>query len=158
VEKYLYYFTFLESSEIQGLMRQHKVLLFDNYVVVAPLKYIQLDASKHLPQRKLAYEVTALVHGQSVAERATVMSSLLFDEDFSHLKTMEIVQAFEKDPRFSELKKEDCLGEDVVDVAALSGATKSKSKVHVLQKYFSDLSNYREKALQESLETPKAFI
>ena len=61
VERYLKLFTFLELSEIAGLMEAQ-----------------QADPAARPAQRELARSVTALVHGEDEAEKARVASEALF--------------------------------------------------------------------------------
>ena len=61
VERYLKLFTFLELSEIVGLMKAHRA-----------------DPAARPAQRELARIVTALVHGEEEAEKARAASEALF--------------------------------------------------------------------------------
>ncbi|KAJ3215372.1 tyrosyl-tRNA synthetase [Dinochytrium kinnereticum] len=110
VERYLKYFTFLSLEEIDSIMSRHK-----------------LSPQNHEPQRKLAFEVTELVHGLASASRAETMSQVLFDSDVQSLSAAEIIDAFHGDERLVELKYEDVVGVKVQDVVFAAKGTASKS-------------------------------
>lgn len=61
VERFLKMMTFLPLAEIAAVMAEHSV-----------------DASKRLAQKKLAFEVTRLVHGEAEARRAEESAQALF--------------------------------------------------------------------------------
>ncbi len=71
---------------------------------------------------------------ETAAKRATVQSTLLFDEEnvFS-LSAPDIVVAFESDPRFVRVPREEVIGQDLVLVLAKTGAAKSKSNSIMLR-------------------------
>jgi tyrosyl-tRNA synthetase len=60
VEDYMKIYTFLNRDEITGIMAAHAA-----------------DAGKRLAQRRLAYEVTAIVHGEAAARDAEVATDVL---------------------------------------------------------------------------------
>ncbi|KAJ3092015.1 tyrosyl-tRNA synthetase [Quaeritorhiza haematococci] len=118
VRRYLEYFTFLPLSTISEIMESH---------TEAP--------ERHLPQRTLAREVTELVHGEEAAEKAQIMTHVLFDGDLLASSSSspgdvvsghDIVKAFQGDPRFVSVQGEKIMGRSVVDVALELGAVKSK--------------------------------
>lgn len=61
VERLLQFFTFLDASEISGLLEAH-----------------QGDPGKRIPQRRLADDVTERVHGRDAVERVARAASILF--------------------------------------------------------------------------------
>lgn len=63
VEKYLKYFTFMPVREIEALCELHR-----------------RNPGRREAQRRLAHDVTALVHGGAVAERCVAVSGVLFGD------------------------------------------------------------------------------
>ncbi|WP_243291046.1 tyrosine--tRNA ligase [Bacillus sp. FJAT-47783] len=89
VVKYLKYFTFLSKEEIEELAKQ---------VETAP--------EKRLAQKRLAEEVTKLVHGEDALLQAIHISEALFSGSIQSLTAEEIKQGFKDVPSF-ELKEEE---------------------------------------------------
>jgi len=89
VIKYLKYFTFLSKEEIEELEKQ---------VETAP--------EKREAQRRLAEEVTKLVHGQEALEQAQKISQALFSGSIQDLSADEIKQGFKDVPSFELNEKE----------------------------------------------------
>jgi len=84
VERYLKVFTFLSQEEITDTMTK-----------------LIADPSARAAQKKLAAELTALVHGRSELEKAMVATNLLFKggiEDLKKLSTAEMKEIFEGIP------------------------------------------------------------
>lgn len=89
VVKYLKYFTFLSKEEIEELAKQ---------VEAAP--------EKRAAQKRLAEEVTKLVHGEEALQQAINISEALFSGSIQSLTVEEIKQGFKDVPSF-ELKEEE---------------------------------------------------
>jgi tyrosyl-tRNA synthetase len=105
VVEYLKFFTFLERDEILQLeetVRQHP--------------------EKREAQRKLAEEVTTLVHGAEAKRKAEKISHALFYGDFSELTEDELQQGFHDVPTY--LMEEEELG--LVDLLVKAGVVKAK--------------------------------
>jgi tyrosyl-tRNA synthetase len=115
-EKYLKYFTFLDRREIDG-------------VVAAAAA----DPSKREAQRRLAREVTALVHGLDHVRRAEHASSLLFGEDITALPPDDVLAVFDDVPS-SAIEAAEFLGDGlgVVDLVARIQLASSKSEARRL--------------------------
>jgi tyrosyl-tRNA synthetase len=77
VKKFLLMFTFLSIDEIEEIHNEH-------------LK----DPAKRSAQKKLAYEVTKIVHSEEDAKKSERMSNALFSEDFSNLEEKDIEEIF----------------------------------------------------------------
>lgn len=75
--KYLKVFTFLTKEEIMEVEKEHLANL-----------------GARIGQKKLAYEVTKVIHGQEAAEEAKKMSEALFSNDFKSLKEESIQELF----------------------------------------------------------------
>jgi len=108
---YLKFFTLLNLEEIKELEQEFKK---------AP--------EKRIAQRKLAFEVTALVHSKESAEEAEKASLLLFEEKLANLSDQELLSAFSQAPsyNFSRAKLEQ--GVSLVDLLLLCGAMPSKGE------------------------------
>ncbi|WP_078555511.1 tyrosine--tRNA ligase [Bacillus alkalicellulosilyticus] len=83
VVKFLKYFTFLTKEEIDGLAVE-----------------VENAPEKRVAQRKLAEEVTRLVHGQESLEQAIRISEALFSGNIAELSGEEIKQGFKDVPSF----------------------------------------------------------
>ena len=75
--KYLKVFTFLTKEEIMEVEKEHLANL-----------------GARIGQKKLAYEVTKVIHGQEAADEAKKMSEALFSNDFKSLKEESIQELF----------------------------------------------------------------
>ena len=95
------------------------------------------------PHRKLAFEVTAMVHGEQQATKAKMMSELLFDTDMHKLDTLSIFEAFKGDDVVCRLKQDEFVGNMICDVAARSGVTASKTAARKLVASGGLYLNYR---------------
>ncbi|KAJ3237511.1 tyrosyl-tRNA synthetase [Chytriomyces hyalinus] len=117
VERYLNYFSFLSKDAIAELMAKH-----------------QKAPEHHLPQRKLAFEVTHLVHGEAAANQSEFKSQLLYDSaTLTSLPTSkDIIDAFKGDDRLVLMPRAQVLGASVCEVAAKAGAVKSVSAARKL--------------------------
>lgn len=104
VVKFLKYFTFLTHEELEGLQTE---------VETAP--------EKRIAQRRLAEEMTKLVHGSEALEQAERITKALFSGDIKSLKADDIADAFKGMPRFT-------LGEatNLVDVLVEAKISPSK--------------------------------
>ena len=70
-------FTFIPMEEIYELEKEHLANL-----------------GQRVAQKRLAYEVTAIVHGKEKADEAVAMSKVLFTGEYSSLKENQIVELF----------------------------------------------------------------
>lgn len=75
--KYLKVFTYLTKEEIMEVEKEHLANL-----------------GARIGQKKLAYEVTKVIHGQEAADEAKKMSEALFSNDFKSLKEESIQELF----------------------------------------------------------------
>jgi len=111
VEKYLKYFTFLSLKEIAEIIKDHSA---------AP--------EKRIAQKKLAQELTILVHDQSELEKAEGAASALFGSDLKSLTLSALEEAFGSAPsKVLEPLALDTVGMSVTDLLVFLGASKSKS-------------------------------
>jgi tyrosyl-tRNA synthetase len=106
VGRYLRYFTWLPRPRIEEL---------DELTRAAP--------ERREAQRVLAWEVTALVHGPSEADRAAHASSVLFSEEIAALDEATLLDVFADAPSTTLAREKAAL----VDVLAATGLAKSKS-------------------------------
>lgn len=70
VEKLLKYFTFLSELEVKELVASHNK-----------------NKKNHLAQKKLAYEVTRIVHSKQEADDIVIISNVLFKNDINQLNS-----------------------------------------------------------------------
>ncbi len=103
--RYIKVFTFLEKDEIEDIAREHIA-----------------NPGMRIAQKRLAYEVTALIHGKEAAEEAVNMSNVLFTGNVSSLSESEIVELLGS----LEMKIEE--GLSLVDILIKVGAAQSKTQ------------------------------
>ena len=110
VERLLKLFTFLPLEEIQSVMEEHKT-----------------QPEARTAQRRLALEITQLVHGEAAALSAVKASSVLFDAeaDLSGL-TEETYRTLREEVPFTDLDLE--LPAPVLDVLTACGACESRGE------------------------------
>lgn len=110
VGKYLKYFTLLNRQEIAEL---------ETTVVVAP--------EKRVAQRRLAEEVTRMVHGEANLRKAVQASAVLFGGEIADLSAEDVLDIFAEVPS-SEMPRVQFEGEGLplVDVVVASGLATSK--------------------------------
>lgn len=102
-KKYIKIYTFLSQEEIEKLIAQH-------------------DEAPHLRelQKKLAEEVTAMVHGQEELEKAIKASEILFGkstaEDLKSLDAATFLAVFEGVPQAKIAQSDLAVGLDIVEV------------------------------------------
>ena len=112
-EKWIKIFTFLGKEEIEGLIEQHRA-----------------DASKRVLQKRLAQEVTTMVHGEEEYQKALETTEKLFAQQSAPAESMSIedlesIQGIEK-KGFERVKL--ASGVDVVSFMAETGIFPSKGE------------------------------
>jgi tyrosyl-tRNA synthetase len=105
VGKYLRYFTWLDRERIEELDRE---------TATRP--------EARAAQRALAFEVTALVHGRSEAERARRASEVLFSEEIASLDEPTLLSLMAEAPTATAAR-----GVALVDALQAAGLVESKS-------------------------------
>jgi len=111
VIEWLRIFTFLELDEIAGL---------ENSFCENP--------EKREAQKRLAYEVTVLVHGREAAETAVRASRILFGEEIKDLTDKDLSSIFADVPGAEIHRGRLKEGMNLIDLMAESGLVKSKSE------------------------------
>ena len=116
VVAFLKYFTWLSKAEIDDLA-----------------KSVEEEPQYRNAQRKLADEVTEMVHGETELRRAQQASRVLFGEAMDNLSVSDIMDVFEDVPS-KELGKEAFEGDGMglVDLLSESGLTASKGEARRL--------------------------
>jgi tyrosyl-tRNA synthetase len=109
VVRYLKFFTFLDASTIAELEKS---------LAEAP--------EARTAQRALARDVTRRVHGEAALADAEAAAHALFAERISSLTARQVEQALVGVPSATVARTEE--GWPIVDLLAISGATKSKSE------------------------------
>ncbi|WP_188456519.1 tyrosine--tRNA ligase [Virgibacillus oceani] len=89
VIKFLHYFTFLGYEEMNKLQQE-----------------VENNPEKRMAQKRLAEEVTRMVHSQKALEQAQKISESLFSGDLKQLSADEIKQGFKDVPTY-DMSKED---------------------------------------------------
>ncbi|KAG2150368.1 hypothetical protein DEU56DRAFT_922558 [Suillus clintonianus] len=115
VEKYLKMFTLLPVEEIDDIVREHEIL-----------------PERRLAQKRLAEEVTLMIHRKEGLEAARVATDVLFGTDYSTLRAKDIVKSLANDPRFVLCAEDQLLGITLPNIAANFGLTSSKSAARQL--------------------------
>lgn len=105
VVKFLKFFTFLPHEEIDALEEE-----------------VRTEPEKRSAQRKLAEEMTKLIHGDKALEQAIRISEALFSGDITELTASEIMQGFKDVPSFN------CSHEEIKLLDLLVEAKISSSK------------------------------
>ena len=109
---YLKYFTLLTQSEIEGLAAS-----------------LTASPEKREAQRKLAQEVTRLVHGDEALKKAEQASRILFGEAITNLSLQDVLDVFADVPSVSLSKSQlEGAGLSVGDVVASAGLAQSKGE------------------------------
>jgi tyrosyl-tRNA synthetase len=117
VDRYLKYFTFLPLDEIAGVVAEHEA-----------------NPAARVAQRRLAQEVTRLVHGGEGVERAERATAVFFGSSpAQELPAAELLDVFADVPS-TEIAKTRLEGEGVpvVDLLAESGVAASKGEARRL--------------------------
>ncbi|KAF9012357.1 hypothetical protein BDQ17DRAFT_1496704 [Cyathus striatus] len=117
VEKYLKLFTLLSWDEIQDIVDIHNV-----------------HPDKRYAQRRLAAEVTELVHNKEGVVQAETLTKLLFDSDYAGLKTDDVISAFAGDSRLVIATEQNVLDMPVAKLASKYGLISSNSAARTLIK------------------------
>jgi tyrosyl-tRNA synthetase len=115
VERMLRLFTFLEMAEIDTIIEQHKT---------AP--------EQRAAQRKLAEEMTRIVHGDEQLKSAMNASEALFGGEVSGLSDSDLVDIFADVPSFIVPAASLDAGMKIADVLVAAGAAKSKGEAQRL--------------------------
>lgn len=89
VIKFLQYFTFLEQDEMEQLQRE-----------------VEQHPEKRLAQKRLAEEVTRMVHSQEALDQAQKISAALFSGNIKQLSADDIEQGFKDVPTYDMEKQE----------------------------------------------------
>lgn len=105
VIKFIKYFTFLSVEEIADLEKQ-----------------LQEAPEKRIPHKRLAEEMTKMVHGAEALEQAERITEALFSGNISTLNAVEIEQGFKDVPSYTA--KERNVG--LVDLLVEAGISSSK--------------------------------
>ena len=111
VVRYLKYFTFLSRDEVDGLATA-----------------VDAHPEKRDAQRLLAREVTRMVHGQELLQRAEHATTLLFGEDIASLPVEDLLDVFGDVPSTQLAAAELDGGMGLVDLVVRAGLAPSKSE------------------------------
>jgi tyrosyl-tRNA synthetase len=112
--RFLRIFTFLPLSEISQYEEQ-----------------VKKEPEKREAQKRLAEEVTRMVHGEHGLRVAVRASSVLFGEAMDDLRAEDLMDIFANVPSV-ELPNSKIAGAGIIDVAVLSGLCKSKGEARRL--------------------------
>ncbi|KXN92446.1 Tyrosine--tRNA ligase 1 [Leucoagaricus sp. SymC.cos] len=110
VDKYLKLFTLLPKATITEIIRNHR-----------------LAPERRLAQRRLAAEVTELVHKRDGVIRAETLTKMFFESDYDGLQAEHVKSAMEGDPRLVLLDSQEIQETPVVKLAAKHGLVVSNS-------------------------------
>ena len=133
---YMKFFTLLSQEEIQG---------YEEAVAARP--------EKREAQKKLAEEITRLVHGDTALEKAEKASRVLFGEEISQLSVEDITDIFADVPS-SEIQKSQFSGDGTpfVDITVSAGLASSKGEARrLIQGGGLYLNNVRVSDVQRSI-------
>jgi tyrosyl-tRNA synthetase len=107
--RYVRYFTFLEATEVEELERAS-----------------EREPERRHAQRRLAQEVTRLVHGAAAVAEAEAAADKLFGGDLSTMSVTELLQIFQSVPS-SDLASVES-GWTIVELLVRAGVTASKGE------------------------------
>ncbi|KIY73071.1 tyrosyl-tRNA synthetase [Cylindrobasidium torrendii FP15055 ss-10] len=137
------YFIKVEDADVYNLLKVFTLLPLDE------LHAIMTDHNtapeKRIAQRKLAAEVTELVHGAAAAEQAVLKSEVLFRQPNASLKldSGALLKAFESDPRLRRCSSEEIFSVPLGKLAAKHGLVTSnaaaRNLIHAKGLYFNDI-------------------
>ncbi len=113
VKRLLLYFTFLPEEEIEEIIHQH-----------------QQKPENRIAQKRLAWEVTVLVHGKDIAKNVKEASEILFSGDRTKVPEPAVLDILEKEIPMGSYSLG--LPAKITDVLANSGVCKSKAEVRRL--------------------------
>ncbi|MGH9557825.1 MAG: tyrosine--tRNA ligase, partial [Bryobacteraceae bacterium] len=111
VERFLNLFTFLEAEEIASICERHRTA-----------------AEQRIAQKKLAAEITRVVHGEEALKQAEKASEVLFGGDVSGLSDRDLLEIFNDVPSFSINRAVLDRGLRITDALVSSGAARSKGE------------------------------
>jgi len=114
VIRFLKIFSFLPLEDIAELERQ-----------------VREEPGKRAAQRRLAEELTRLVHGPIGLQTAQRASAVMFGESMDGLRAEDLLEVF-AEVDSTELPRAQVVGASVIDVAAAAGLCKSKGEVRRL--------------------------
>ena len=109
VIEYLKIFTFLSLAEIKGLETK-----------------MRESPEKRTAQKKLASELTALVHGKTAAIEAKNVSKALFSQDFLQLTREEVLMGFKQAPSHKINSIDKSLMETLVELDIISSKRQAR--------------------------------
>ncbi|MGP4067457.1 tyrosine--tRNA ligase [Halobacillus sp. B29] len=112
VIKFLKYFTFLGMDEIAALEKE-----------------VQEQPEKRVAQRRLAEEMTKLVHDEEALAQAQRITEALFSGDIKSLSGKEIEQGFKDVPAFSSSEKAPQLVQLLVDAGISSSKRQAREDI-----------------------------
>ncbi|WP_082233575.1 tyrosine--tRNA ligase [Halobacillus massiliensis] len=112
VIKFLRYFTFLSHEEITGLEKE-----------------VQAQPEKRAAQKRLAEEMTTLVHDEEALQQAQRITKALFSGDIKDLTGEEIEQGFKDVPAYETAEKEAALIELLVQAGISSSKRQAREDV-----------------------------
>jgi tyrosyl-tRNA synthetase len=107
-ERFLKLFTFLELDEISALCAH--------------------PPEQRIPQKRLAAEVTRLVHGEDAVGQALKASEVLFGGEVTGLTDQDLAEIFADVPSFSIDRTDLAAGIKIADLVVRSGRAKSKGE------------------------------
>lgn len=110
VIKYLKFFTLLSKEEIESLEVELKE-----------------RPERRVAHRRLAEEVTRMVHGEEGLKKAQRATSVLFGGSFEGLSSSELEEIFSHVPSF-EISRDELEGMSIAELAVSSGLVKSKGE------------------------------
>jgi tyrosyl-tRNA synthetase len=126
------FYQFFVRTEDVDVVRYLKILTFLSMDEIAGLEASLKEApEKREAQKKLAEEVTRIVHGEGGLQSAVKASAVLFGESMDGLAADDILGIFADAPS-SELASGDVVGKSVIDVAVAAGLSKSKGEARRL--------------------------
>jgi tyrosyl-tRNA synthetase len=111
VGTYLRFFTFLSHDEIQELDRA-----------------TETEPERRAAQKRLAEELTTLVHGEAETRSAERATEVLFSEDIASLDEKLLLEVFSDVPNISQARTDFDAGFDVLAALEHAGLVKSRSE------------------------------
>jgi tyrosyl-tRNA synthetase len=114
--RFLRYYTFLEEAEIDALQKE-----------------VETNPGAREAQKKLAFEVTAIVHGKAEAEKAVKATQVLFGGSIEDMSDADLMAIF-KDVPSTELSMDALKNDEVqlIQVLVEAGVEKSKGRARNL--------------------------
>ena len=129
------FYQYLVRQDDRDVVRFLKIYTFVPMEQIDELaRLVEAEPHKRAAQKRLAYEVTAIVHGQAVADEMARAADVVYGSEIKDLTDETLKAVFAEVPSSDVTAAELAEGIDLVSFLASSGAVKSKGEANRLVK------------------------